>query len=218
VDEFSLGRRLTAEFLGTFILVLAGTGAIIFNTRYDAGLGTVGIGVVFGLAIAAGVYTTIRISAAHFNPAISISMALIGRARYSEIVPYVAAQVAGAVAASALLRMTFGYYADMGATQVDAPLASAFLLEVVITGILAFVIASVALGKDVTNIEAALMIGGAVALGAIVGGPATGGSMNPARSFGPALVALTFADFWIYVFAPPIGAALGALSRRALTE
>lgn len=203
-------RPLLAETAGTFLLVFAGTGAIIADERSDGELGQLGVSLVFGLAIAAGVWTTRRVSGAHFNPAISVAMAAIRRFPLAGVPAYVAAQLAGAVAASLLLRALFGNVADLGATVPDVALWKAFCIELVLTAVLAFVIARVAAG-GVDDIAAAIAIGGAVALGALVGGTVTGGSMNPARSFGPALVALEFQHHWLYWLAPPLGATLSAL-------
>ncbi|MGB2695352.1 MAG: aquaporin [Dehalococcoidia bacterium] len=205
-------QRLLAEAAGTFILVFAGTGAIIVDERSDADLGQLGIGLVFGLAIAVGVFTTRRVSGAHFNPAISLGLSVIGRFRYRAIAPYVAAQLAGAIAASLLLRALFGDVADLGATVPDGALWKAFLIEVTITSFLAFVIARVASEASLPDFGAALAIGGAVALGALLGGPLTGGSMNPARSFAPALVSLTFESNWLYWLAPAVGAVVGMVA------
>lgn len=209
-------RRLLAEAAGTFILVFAGTGAIIVDERSDGDLGNLGIALVFGLAIAAGVFTTRRVPGAHFNPAISLGLSVIGRFPYRKIAPYVAAQLAGAIAASLLLRALFGNVADLGATVPDVALWQAFLIEVTITSFLAFVIARVASEPSLPDPGAALAIGGAVALGALLAGPVTGGSMNPARSFAPALVSLTFESNWLYWLAPAVGAVVGMVTFAAM--
>jgi MIP family channel proteins len=211
-----LARRTFAEAVGTFVLVFAGTSAIVVDARSDGELGNLGVSLVFGLAIAAGVFTLRQVSSAHFNPAISVAMAAIGRFRPPEIPVYVAAQLTAAVAASLLVKAIFGDEGDLGVTRPDIALWRAFLIEAALTAILAFVIARVAAEPSLPAVQAAIAIGGAVALGALVGGPVTGGSMNPARSFGPALVALDFEDQWLYWLAPILGATCGALLYAAL--
>jgi MIP family channel proteins len=211
--------RLLAEAAGTFILLFVGTGAIIVDARSDAGLGTTGIALAFGLAIAAGVFTTRHISGAHFNPAITLAMTAAGRFRAIDILPYIGAQLAGAIAASLLLRTTYGMEGDLGATTASIALWKAFVIEFAFTGFLAFVIAEVASkGEELPNGLAAIAIGGAVAMGALVAGPVTGGSMNPARSFAPALAGWQFDDLWIYWLAPPLGAVAAALLHGAIAR
>jgi MIP family channel proteins len=211
-----LARRTLAEAAGTFILVFGGTAAVAVNARSDGELGHLGVSLVFGLAIAAGVFTLRQVSGAHFNPAISVAMAAIGRFRPPEIPVYVAAQLAAAITASLLVKAVFGDDGDLGVTAPDIELWRAFIIEAALTGVLAFVIARVAAEPALPAVQAAIAIGGAVVLGALVGGPVTGGSMNPARSFGPALVALDFADHWLYWLAPIAGGTAGALLYAAI--
>jgi aquaporin NIP len=204
-------RALLAEAAGTFVLVFAGTGSIIADERGgDGELGHLGVSLAFGLAIAAGVFVTRRASGAHFNPAISVAMSSLGRFPLNGVPAYVGAQLGGAAAASLLLRALFGDAEVLGATLPSIALWKAFLVEVVITAVLAFVITRVALDGGVADIAAAAAIGGAVLLGSLAGGPLTGGSMNPARSFGPALAAWQWSDQWLYWLAPAVGALIGA--------
>ncbi len=204
-------RRLLAEFVGTFVLVFAGTGAIVVDDISGGDLGLLGVSVVFGLAIGAGVFALRHVSGAHFNPAISAAMATIGRFPVRGVLPYWGAQIAGAVGGSLVVRALYGNVAGLGATSADIALWKAFSIEVALTAILAFVIARVATSAEHSAIGAAAAIGGAVFLGALLGGPVTGGSMNPARSLGPALVGWHFDDLWLYLLAPLAGACAGAL-------
>jgi glycerol uptake facilitator-like aquaporin len=122
----------------------------------------------------------------------------------------VVAQAAGALAASASLRGSLGDVAAVGATIPSGSDAQAFLWELLLTFFLMFVITAVATDTRAVGEAAAIAIGGTVALGALVGGPVTGASMNPARSFGPAVVSGEMGSLWLYVLAPLVGAALGA--------
>lgn len=207
-------RRLLAEFVGTFVLVFSGTGAIIINELYNGELSHLGISMVFGLAIASGVFAVRHISGAHFNPAISLALALIGRFRFREIPLYIGAQLSGALIASLILRGVFGNVAGLGATIPSISLWKAFAIELALTAFLALVIARVASEPGLSPFAAAAAIGTAVALGALLGGPVTGGSMNPARSFAPALASLRFEDHWLYWLAPASGATVGAVTFR----
>jgi aquaporin NIP len=208
----NLARRCGAEALATFALVFAGCGAIVADHQ-GGRLGTVGIGLVFGLIIMCGVYATGHLSGAHINPAVTLAFTLTRHFPAREAAAYVAAQLTGAVAgALVLLAVWTDKPANLGATVPSVGAGSAFVYEMVLTAILMFVITAVATDTRAVGAAAAIAIGGAVGLDAIFGGPVTGASMNPARSFGPALVSGTWTDFWVYLAGPVVGAALGALA------
>lgn len=205
-------RRSAAEAIAAFALVFCGGGAIVAEARTHA-LGTVGVALVFGLVIMVMVYATGHLSGAHINPAVTAAFTLTRHFPARDAVAYIAAQLAGATAgALALLSAWPGAPADLGATVPHVGIGTALLYEVVLTAILMFVILAVATDARAVGAGAAIAIGGAVGLDAIFGGPVTGASMNPARSFGPALASGQWQDFWVYVAGPVIGAALGALA------
>jgi aquaporin NIP len=204
-------RALVAELIGTFALVFAGAGAIMVDARTHA-LGHVGVAVVFGLAIMAMIYAVGHVSGAHFNPAVSFAYGLTRHFPWPRVVGYWAAQAAGAVIAAAILRGSLGDVAHVGATLPAGSQAQAFLWESILTFFLMFVIMSVATDTRAVGEAAAIAIGGTVGLDAMFGGPITGASMNPARSLGPALVSGDVHALWLYVAAPLVGAALGALA------
>jgi aquaporin NIP len=212
-----LWRRAAAEGLAAFALVFAGCGAIVADERYDGALGTVGIGLVFGLVIMVMIYATGHLSGAHINPAVTIAFTLTRHFAARDAVAYVAAQLAGATAgALALLAVWPDRPAALGATVPSVSAGSALVYELILTAVLMFVIIAVATDTRAVGAAAAIAIGGAVGLDAIFGGPVTGASMNPARSFGPALAAGEWQDFWIYVIGPPAGAALGAFAYQLI--
>jgi MIP family channel proteins len=211
----TLGRRLAAEALGAFALVFFGAGAIMVDAE-GGGLGQLGIAVAFGLAITTMIYALGHVSGAHFNPAVSFGFALTRHFPWGRVLGYWAAQVAGAVAAALLLRASLGDVANVGATLPSGSDRQAFLWEVVLTFFLMLVIMAVATDTRAVGEAAALAVGGTVALCALVGGPVSGASMNPARSLGPALASGEFDGLWIYLLAPPVGAALGALAYQLL--
>lgn len=208
-----LGRRCAAEALAAFALVFAGCGAIVADEVYDGALGTVGVALVFGLVIMAMVYATGHLSGAHINPAVTLAFALTRHFPAREAAGYVGAQLAGAGAGALLLLAVWpDQPAELGATLPSVGAGSALAYELVLTAILMFVITAVATDTRAVGAGAAIAIGGTVGLDALFGGPVTGASMNPARSFGPALAAWEWADLWIYIAAPVAGAALGALA------
>jgi aquaporin NIP len=213
----NLPRRAAAEGLAAFALVFAGCGAIVADAHFGGALGTVGIAFVFGLVIMVMVYATGHLSGAHINPAVTIAFTLTRHFPAREALAYVGAQLVGAtLAALALLAVWPSAPAHLGATNPSVGVGSAFVYELVLTSFLMFVIMAVATDTRAVGAAAAIAIGGVIGLDALFGGPVTGASMNPARSFGPALVAGYWQDYWIYVAAPISGAALGALAYQAV--
>ena len=206
-----LPRVLAAEAIGTFALVFAGAGAIMVDEKTGA-LGQVGIALTFGLVIMAMIYAVGHISGAHFNPAVSFAFALTRHFPWPRLAAYWAAQLAGALAAALLLRASLGDVANVGATLPSGSDGQGFLWETILTFFLMFVIMAVATDTRAVGEAAAIAIGGTVGLDALFGGPITGASMNPARSLGPALAAAELDAIWIYLLAPLLGAALGALA------
>ncbi len=210
-----LGRRLAAEALGTFALVFFGAGAIMVAAKYGS-FGQLGIALAFGLAVAAMIYALGHISGAHINPAVSFAFALSRHFPWRHVGAYWIAQCCGAIVAALLLRASLGDVADVGATTPSGSDGQSFLWELVLTFFLMLVIMAVATDIRAVGEAAAIAIGGTVALGALVGGPVSGASMNPARSLGPALAAGDFDALWIYLLAPLVGAALGAVAYQLL--
>jgi MIP family channel proteins len=203
-------RPLVAEAVGTFALVFAGAGAIVVDARTQA-LGHVGVAITFGLVIMAMIYAVGHVSGAHFNPAVTFAFALTRHFPWPRMAAYWAAQVGGALAAAAVIRSSLGNDAHLGATLPSGSQAQSFVWELVLTFFLMFVIMAVATDTRAVGEAAAIAIGGTVGLDAMFGGPISGASMNPARSIGPALVGGDLHALWLYIVAPLIGAALGAL-------
>ena len=204
-------RRSCAEGLAAFSLVFAGCGAIITDATRDGVLGVTGVAAVFGLVIMAMIYATGHLSGAHINPAVTIAFTLTRHFPMRDAVAYVAAQLAGATAGALLLLSAWSDKpAALGATVPTVGAGTALVYEVVLTALLMFVIVAVATDTRAVGAAAAIAIGGTVALDALFGGPLTGASMNPARSFGPALAAGEWTDFWLYVIGPIAGAAISA--------
>ena len=204
-------RALGAEAIGTFALVLFGCGAIMVDAE-GGRLGQVGISVAFGLVVMAMVFALGHVSGAHINPAVTIALAFRRRFPWSSVPGYVAAQVAGAVAAAVVLRASLGDVADLGATMPSGSDGQSFVWEVVMTAALLVVIVAAVTDARAALGGAAIAIGGTIALASLVGGPISGASLNPARSLGPALVSGELGSLWIYLTAPVLGGLLGALA------
>lgn len=201
-------RRYVAEFLGTFALVAIGAGAAMVAARTNA-FGHEGVALAFGLAVTIIVATTGHLGGAHVNPAVTIGFWLMRRFPGSEVGPYVAAQCAGAIAASAMLGWLLGPIGGYAETIPRLPLLQAFVIEMGYTGLLGFVIMGVATDERAAPAIAPFAIGATIFAGALVTGPLTGGSFNPARTLGPSVVGGIWTAHWLYWAGPTLGAVLG---------
>jgi aquaporin NIP len=212
-DRPSLWRRALAEGIGTFALVFVGCGAIVTDSQRHGALGDVGIGLAFFLVLVAAIGALGHVSGAHFNPGVSLSFFLTRHLPGRDVAAYAGAQFAAAILAALLLLVIWpGHPADLGATVPSIASGRALVIEVVLTALLMLVIMSVATDTRAAGAPAALAIGASVGLAAIAFGPLTGASLNTARSFGPALAAGQWHQFWIYVLGPLLGAPLGAFA------
>ena len=211
-------KKYWAEFLGTYILVFVGCGAIIINSVTEGTVSHLGIGLSFGLVVMTMIYTIGDISGAHINPAVTIAFAVAKRLEKKQVLPYVGSQIIGAILASATLYLIFPDADTMGETlPLNDNLIQSFILEVILTFILMFVILNVSTGAKEKGITAALAIGSVVAFSAIFAGPISGASMNPARSIAPAL----FSDLphlWIYIVATTLGAILSVFACKLIQK
>ncbi len=211
-------KRYLSEFLGTFALVFAGTGAIVINSASNGVIGHAGIALTFGLIVLAMIYAFGDVSGAHLNPAVTTAFAVARRLAWHEVPPYVVAQVAGAFTASGLLRALFPTDAKLGATLPAGSAGQSFVLEAVLTFILMLVILSVSTGAKEKGITAGIAVGSVIGLEAMFAGPICGASMNPARSLAPAVVSGNLQHLWLYFVAPIIGATLATFACRCVRE
>ena len=177
-----------------------------------------GVGLTFGLVVAAMIFATGHISGAHINPAVTLGFALARHFPWREVPYYWTAQLAGAVLASLALLGLLGDSAGMGGTAPSGTVWQSAGLEAALTFFLMFVIMAVATDVRAAGNAAALAIGATVALEAIFAGPISGASMNPARSFGPALVGAAWASHWVYWAGPIAGAGVAAVLYRWLRD
>jgi len=199
-------NRLFAEAFGTFALVLAGTGAITINDVSGGAITHVGIALTFGLVVMAMIYAVGDVSGAHLNPAVTLGFWASRRFPGRSVLPYVLSQLAGAFAASLLLRLLFPDHGTLGATLPRGSTGQSLVLEAVLTMLLMYVILNVSTGSRETGIMAGAAIGAVVALEAMFAGPISGASMNPARSIAPAVVSGHVQDLWVYLVGPVAGA------------
>ena len=226
-------RKYIAEFIGTAVLVIFGCGsAVAANAMLDAqgvmvalSFSTLAISVAFGLVIVAMAYSVGNVSGCHINPAVSLGMLIAGRMSVTDFIGYVISQLLGGIAGAAVLMGilggieyglgTNGYGAD--ASAMDATLAQALAIEVVLTFVFVFTILGVT-SKVQNSSVAGIVIGLTLTLVHILGVPFTGTSVNPARSFGPALFmgGEALSQVWVFIVAPLIGAAIAAIVFKLL--
>lgn len=209
--------RYAAEVIGTFGIVFAPV-ALSASGHFAGGDGSlIASAWVSGLAVLAMIYALGHISAAHFNPAVTFGFAVAGRFPWRFVLPYWTAQFTGAIAAAALAALLFG--PGHGAhVPAAGPLMRAVGTEAVLTFLLMLVIIAVATDRRANGAVPGLAIGLTVVFNVLIGGPITGGSMNPARSLGPALFAggAALTHYWIYAVGPVLGAAFAARLYEAI--
>jgi MIP family channel proteins len=218
--EHMLGSAI-AELVGTFILVFGGTavavGAILSRPTAGAAYDSLAIALAFGLALAAVVAAIGHVSGAHVNPAVTLGMAAAGKFPWKYTPIYLVAQLLGAVLAALATWLTFG-----GAARSEASLATtypaqgvgdlqAFIVEILITFILVFVVMAVATDDRSPAATAPIAVGFALAVGVFIAGPVTGGAVNPVRALGPMLMAGDLTSVWLYILGPIVGGVLAAL-------
>ena len=212
-------RKALAETIGTFTLVFAGTGAVMVNNISQGAVTHLGISFVFGAVVAALIYTLGHISGAHLNPAVTLALWKGGYFPKRQVLPYIFSQLLGASIASTILLLSLGKVANLGATlPLNNNWLQSLILEFILTFILMLVILGSAVDKQANTSFAGLAIGLTVALEAAFMGPITGASMNPARSFGPAIIGGIWQHHWVYWVAPILGAQLAVWVYQVLSH
>jgi len=207
---------LCGEFLGTGLLVLGGCGFSVINELYGAPIDLYGISAGWGLWVAALVFAFGDISGAHINPAVTLGFAVGGRFSWRQVPGYLGAQLAGAAAGAGLLRLLFPTAITLGQTNPQGSVGQTFGIEVAITFTLMLVVLQIATGAKEKGATAGLAVGFTVLAMVLFAGPVSMASLNPARSFGPALVAGDLTHLWIYLTAPVLGAILAVGADKLL--
>lgn len=203
-------KKLRAEFLGTFVMVAAGTGAVAL------GMSVLGIALAFGIAVGLMILLFGKVSGAHFNPVVSITFTLHGKMAKRELIPYLLAQCLGAAAGAFLVYALNDKPAGLTLPTEELSTLLAFGIEIGITFVLMFMIlrAPCLVGPSITRI--AILVGATIAVNAYLFGPMTGASMNPARTLGPAWVAGNLDFLWLYVLAPCTGGLIALVIHKAV--
>ncbi|HSW36399.1 MAG TPA: aquaporin [Candidatus Limnocylindrales bacterium] len=194
--------------------LFAGTGAIIINDISGGAVTRVGIALTFGLIVFAMIAALGNVSGAHLNPAVTLGFFLAGRFPGQTVAPYVVNQLSGAVLSSAMLLALFPQHPTLGGTMPAGSALQSPLVEILLTTILMFVILSVTTEARAKKTTASMAIGSTIALAALFAGPVSGASMNPVRSFAPAIVSWQLNALWIYLAGSVLGAALAVLVCR----
>lgn len=198
-------RRLVAEALGTYFLVLIGPGAAMVDAYTGGAVGHAGVALAFAFVVLAMVYALGHISGAHINPAVTVAFWSVGRLPGRDVVPYVLSQCVGAVAASLTLRGVLGSVGRLGATLPGVGVGGSLVVEWLLSFVLMLVVMAVATDERVSSGFAGIAVGLTVGFCAMMGGPLTGASMNPARSLGPAVAGGIWTAHWLYWLGPVTG-------------
>lgn len=215
-------KKIIAEAIGTFSLVLIGTGAIVLG---DEKAGLLGVALAFGFIVIAMAYSIGTVSGAHMNPAVSLAMYLNKRLNFKELLTYIAAQLFGALAGSALLKFLLGQVgrntSNLGSTILTegVTITGGFIIELILTFIFVLVILT-ATGQKGDPHLAGIIIGLTLITLILVGGPTTGTSLNPARSFGPAILmgGEALSQLWLYTLAPLLGGILASVVAKYVLD
>ena len=211
-------KKYLAEFLGTFLLVFCGTGAIVINEMSGGFLTQAGIALVFGLVVASVILVIGDQSGAHINPSVTLAFFIHKRLPAKQAVSYIIYQLAGGISASFLLQFLFPTSSSSGSTATSVSSLQLFVLEGTMSFILMLVILGVSQRAKITGIPAAVSVGTVVMLETFFALPLTGASMNPARSLAPALVTGTWTNLWIYLLAPVTGMSLAVTAWRLFNK
>lgn len=211
-------KKYIAEFIGTYCLIFAGTGAVVINQASGGAITHLGIAITFGLVVMAMIYTFGPISGAHMNPAVTVALAVAKKFPVKDIAPYALAQLAGALLASGTLKFLFPENEFLGATLPAGSEAQSLILEFILTFILMIVIMNVAFGSPEQGMFAGVVIGSVILLEALFAGPICGASMNPTRSLAPAIMSGHLEHIWLYIAGPVLGAVSAVFVWQYLSE
>jgi len=213
-------KKYYAEIIGTFGMVFCGCGAMTVNEITNGSVTHVGIAITWGLIVMAMIYAFGETSGAHFNPAVTIGFAFAKKFSWKQVPKYILSQVIGSFLAIVLLWFLFPESESFGHTYPAEGFEpyKAFVLELILTFFLMVVIINVSTGSKEIGTMAGIAIGGVILLEAMLAGPMTKASMNPARSLAPALISGNLQHLWLYLTAPFIGACLAVMSCKLIKD
>ncbi len=204
-------KRYIAELVATFFLIFCGTGAMVINTEMDGVISHFGVATAWGLIVTIMIFAYGRISGAHMNPAVTLTLVILKLHPKKEILPYFGAQLIGAFAASFILRVMFPDNELLGASMPQGSDLQSFVLEFILTFMLMIVILLTSQGRRIEQYFAPIAIGLTVMLEALYAGPISNASMNPFRSLAPAVVSGHIEHLWLYLVATTLGAVTAGL-------
>lgn len=211
-------KKCLAELSGTFALVFVGTGIAIVNEITSGSVTQMGIAIAFGLIVFIMILVFGHISGSHINPAVTVALAVNRHFPWKDVTPYIVSQLIGAVLASLVLKTLFVGSKFLGGTNPSGTVLQSFLLETLLSFLLMFTILKVIEKLSAHKITGAAIIGMVVLLEAYFAGPICGASMNPARSFGPAVAINNLGNLWIYITAPIIGMLLAGVAFKLIKK
>lgn len=212
-------KKYVAEFIGTFVLVLFACGAAVVSGCAAGNVGHLLTALAFGLVIVAMAYSVGNVSGCHINPAVSMGMLVAGKMSVKDFIGYVISQFLGAIAGAAVLAVFVGVESGLGTNNIHMGAGVSFLAEVLLTFVFVFAILGVT-SKESNGSVAGIVIGLTLVLVHLFGIPLTGTSVNPARSFGPALLVggEALSCIWVFILAPLAGGALAAVVHKLLNK
>ncbi|KAL6293350.1 hypothetical protein ACE6H2_001492 [Prunus campanulata] len=208
--DLNLVRAVFAEMVGTFMLMFCVCGIIASTQLMRGEVGLMEYAATAGLTVVVVIFSIGSISGAHVNPAVTVAFATLGHFPWCRVPVYILAQTMGSALATYIGRLVYGIKPDLMTTRPLQSSASAFWVELIATFMIMFLAASLTHQAHAVGYLSGFVVGIAIGLSVLITGPVSGGSMNPARSLGPAIVAWNFKDLWIYICGPTIGAVAGA--------
>ncbi|XP_019452694.1 PREDICTED: probable aquaporin NIP7-1 isoform X2 [Lupinus angustifolius] len=214
--DLNFARMVIAEMMGTFILMFCVCGIIATTQLQNGAVGLLEYAATAGLTVVVIIFSIGPISCAHVNPAVTIAFATLGHFPWIKVPIYIIAQTIGSVIATYIGSLVYGIKSEVVMTKPLQGCNSAFWVELIATFIIMFLIAALTSESQSVGHLSGFVAGMAIGLAVLITGPVSGGSMNPARSLGPAILSNKYKDIWIYIIAPSIGAVAGALMFRFL--
>ncbi|KAJ9173289.1 hypothetical protein P3X46_016440 [Hevea brasiliensis] len=205
-------KKVVAEVIATYLLVFVTCGAAAISTSDERRISKLGASVAGGLIVTVMIYAVGHVSGAHMNPAVTTAFAAFRHFPWKQVPFYAAAQLTGAISASFTLRVLLHPIKQVGTTSPSGSDLQALIMEIVVTFSMMFVTSAVATDTKAIGELAGVAVGSAVCITSILAGPVSGGSMNPARSLGPAIASAYYKGIWVYIIGPVVGTLLGACS------
>lgn len=204
-------KRYVAELIATFFLIFCGTGAMVINTETEGVISHFGVATAWGLIVTIMIFAYGRISGAHMNPAVTLTLVILKLHPKKELLPYWGSQLIGAFAASFTLRFMFPEDEFLGASLPSGSEGQSFMLEFILTFMLMIVILLTSQGRKIEQYFAPIAIGATVMLEALYAGPISKASMNPFRSLAPAIVSGHTEHLWLYLISTTLGAVVAGV-------